>query len=132
MDELIQFAKNGHTSVEMLQKHYLNQMNLEKATKRARAIIPEGKMQGMLTALNSKNSPIEQQAVLDEYVFKMNEEILQSKRTEAFPEKMTMILLMNHDQYRISGSIWDMEKTHADEPSTFCLPNCIDQSKVYR
>ena len=85
MDELIQFAKNGHTSVEMLQKHYLNQMNLEKATKRARAIIPEGKMQGMLTALNSKNSPIEQQAVLDEYVFKMNEEILQSKRTEAFP-----------------------------------------------
>ena len=86
MDELINFARNGHTSVPMLQDHYLNQINLERATKRAMQVIPKGKLDGVLSAMSIKDSPVERQAILDNLIFNLELDVDQTEVTKAFPE----------------------------------------------
>ena len=81
--QLKDFATNGHTSVEMLEKNYLNEINLERTAAEAREKIPAGQIDGILNALNMTET--EKRTALRNLIFTANEQIADEVKFQAFP-----------------------------------------------
>ena len=78
------FALNGNTSVEMLEKNYLNEINLDRTAAEAREKIPAGSVDGIMNALNMTET--EKRNALQTLILTAEQQQSDWKETAAFPE----------------------------------------------
>ena len=67
----------------MLEKNYLNEINLERTAAEARDKIPAGQIDGILNALNMTET--EKRTALRNLIFTANEQIADEVKFQAFP-----------------------------------------------